>query len=92
MIYHSQNNGRTAFNDPSYNTYDPLVPNPYPTTELDLRLGTRLDDGLDISLFANNVLNRHTPLDYTRDAVGAEVFHYVPTRPLTVGLTLEAHF
>lgn len=90
--YHSENDGRSEFNDPSYNTYDPTVPNPPATTNVDMRGGVRLFSGWDVSLFAKNLLNQHTPDDYVRDAVGAEVFHYYPPRPRTVGITLSRQF
>jgi len=90
--YRSENDGPSATNDPHYNTYDPLIPNPPATTDVDLRAGTRFADGWDVSLFAKNVLNADTGLDYSRYAVGAEVFHYVPTRPRTIGITVSRQF
>ena len=84
--------GRTALNDPSYNTYDPLVPNPPATTDVDLRAGSRLSSGWDLSLFAKNLLDEHTPQNLVRDAVGAEVFHYYPPRPRTIGFTVSRQF
>ena len=90
--YRSENDGRTSLNDPGYSTYDPLVPNPPAVTNVDLRAGSRFSGGWDLSLFAKNLLNQNRPADYIRDAVGAEVFHYYPPRPRTIGVTLSRQF
>ncbi len=66
---------------------DPTIPRPPSSRNLDLRIGTRLASGFDVSLFAANVLN-DTPA-YSRNRDTQTTFNYraVTVRPRTVGLT-----
>ena len=43
--------------------------------------------GLDVSLFANNVLNNHPLLSLGHDTVGDVNYRSTTFRPLTVGIT-----
>lgn len=90
--YHSNIAGKTVYNDPGYSTYDPLIHNPRSTLNVDLRGGARFESGWDISLFADNLLNRANITQYSRDAVTAQIFHYDPARPRTIGLTVSDRF
>lgn len=90
--YHSNITGKTDFNDPNYSTYDPLIHNPRSTLNVDLRAGARFDSGWDISLFADNLLNRANVIQATRDATTAQIFHYDPARPRTIGVTVSERF
>jgi outer membrane receptor protein involved in Fe transport len=90
--YRSVNNGLTAVTDPQSATYDPFLrPNPA-TLDVRLRYGIRVSNW-DVSLFVNNATNNHPILNRQDDAVGGAIqYAYFPVRPLTAGLTVEAHF
>jgi len=82
--YHSKNNTPVPTGLPAV---DPTIPRPPSSKNLDLRIGTRFDNGFDVSLFATNVLN-DTPA-YSRNRDTQITFNYrdVTVRPRTVGLT-----
>lgn len=65
---------------------DPDLPRAPATAVLDLRAGARFG-GLDISLFADNVLNDHPLQALGHDALGNVNYRSVSFRPRTIGLT-----
>lgn len=65
---------------------DPEIPRAPATSVLDLRAGVRLGD-LDLSLFANNVLNDNPLLSLGRDALWSEYYRATTFRPRTIGIT-----
>jgi outer membrane receptor protein involved in Fe transport len=71
---------------------DPTIPRAPQSKNLDLRTGVRFTNGLDLSVFATNVLN-DTPL-YSRNRDTGNTFNYraVTVRPFTVGLTATYRF
>jgi iron complex outermembrane recepter protein len=91
-VYRSEDNRRRSFNDPQDDAYDPEIPNPGSASNLELRVGASFGDGWDVSTFVDNALNRQNIQAYSRDAVGAMVFSFVPARPRTFGLTLSRNF
>jgi len=65
---------------------DPAIARSPATSDLDLRAGARFG-GLDISLFAGNVLNNHPLLSLGHDTVGDVNYRSTTFRPRTVGIT-----
>jgi iron complex outermembrane receptor protein len=65
---------------------DPDIPRAPATSVLDLRAGVRLGD-LDISLFANNVLNDNPLLSLGHDDAGSGFYRSTTFRPRTIGIT-----
>lgn len=65
---------------------DPDIPRPPATSVLDLRAGVYLGD-VDISLFANNLLNDNPLLSLGHDDVGSGFYRSTTFRPRTVGIT-----
>lgn len=92
QVYRSKDNNRRPVNDPNDDAYDPAIPDPGSTNNLELRIGATFDEGWDVSAFVDNALNRRNVQQYSRDAVGAMVFTFVPARPRTYGLTLSRTF
>jgi outer membrane receptor protein involved in Fe transport len=85
-IFHSENNGPYTYQHPEAYNYDPtLVANPA-TNVLNIRLGL-LIKGLDVSVFADNLLNSHPQLGYSHATVVSPVYNATTFRPLTAGLT-----
>jgi len=56
-----------------------------------IRASVRSDDGWSVSLFVNNVLNKHAQLEslYTENLGSAAFNQVVTNQPLTGGLTLS---
>jgi iron complex outermembrane receptor protein len=86
---------RTDYTHTTHNTtpvdtnsplFDPDIPRAPATSELDLRAGARVG-GLDVSLFANNVLDNHPLLSFGHDTVGDVNYRSTTFRPRTVGIT-----
>jgi iron complex outermembrane receptor protein len=65
---------------------DPDLRRPPASSSLDLRTGVRFGD-LDISVFANNVLNEDALLSYGHDAPGSGFYRSQVFRPRTIGIT-----
>lgn len=65
---------------------DPGIPRAPATSVLDLRAGVRSGD-LDISLFANNLLNDNPLLSLGRDAPWSTYYRTTTFRPRTIGIT-----
>jgi outer membrane receptor protein involved in Fe transport len=72
--------------DASSPLIDPAIPRLPATSVLDLRAGARFGD-LDVSLFANNVLNAHPLLSLGHDTPDSVNFRTTTYRPRTIGLT-----
>ncbi|MEJ2408970.1 MAG: TonB-dependent receptor [Novosphingobium sp.] len=79
-----------VFNSP---LYDPAYPRTPATSQLNLRIGARLDGmadkDLDISLFVNNVTNEQPLLSLYHDTLGAQKFRSGTFRPRTFGVTVS---
>jgi iron complex outermembrane recepter protein len=90
--YHSKNNGPFSTHNPAnIIVYDPqLVPDPS-TNLLNMRAGVRLQ-GLDLSLFVDNLLNSHPQLSLSHTNPGDPRFQAVTFRPLTYGVTAVVRF
>ena len=72
---------------------DPELPRPPATSQLDLRLGARIDGGndsdVDLSLFVNNVTNSQPLLSLYHEYPGSVWFRSGTFRPRTFGVTLS---
>jgi iron complex outermembrane receptor protein len=90
--YHSKNNGPFSTHNPAnIIVYDPqLLPDPS-TIVLNMRAGVRLQ-GLDVSVFVDNLLNSHPQLSYEHTTPGDPRFQAVTFRPLTYGVTAVVRF
>jgi hypothetical protein len=80
--------------DPNVTGYDPATgttsANAYANPSyqlLNIRLGVQ-HEGMDLSVFVNNVTNANPRLSYTHIAPGDPLFYATALRPLTAGLTL----
>lgn len=77
--------GRGPRANPVVSSFDPAIP-PHPITKLlNLRAGVKVE-AVDVSVFANNLLNSH-PQDLTHDALGSPLFYASTLRPRTIGIT-----
>lgn len=72
---------------------DPELPRPPATSQLDLRLGARIDRGddstVDVSLFVNNVTNSQPLLSLYHEYPGSVWYRSGTFRPRTVGATVS---
>ncbi|WP_395671784.1 TonB-dependent receptor domain-containing protein [Phenylobacterium sp.] len=85
-IYRSANDGLTGIQDPTYlSIYDPSYILPPEDHDLRLRAGVRLDNGADVSLFVNNLLNR-TKVGFGGYRV-TPIDEFTAPRPRTFGVT-----
>ncbi|WP_165831132.1 TonB-dependent receptor [Sphingomonas pokkalii] len=86
--YSSKNDTPLNLNSP---LVDPALPRPPATSLLNLRLGARIKtankDGIDFSLFVNNVTNSHPVLALYHDTLTSTRFRAGTFRPRTIGLT-----
>jgi outer membrane receptor protein involved in Fe transport len=90
-IYHSKNPGPFAFQIPNGISYSPqAVPNPE-THVLGARAGITWQQ-IEISLFANNVLNSHPYLNKAVDAPTSTLVYYDTLTPRTIGLNAAYRF
>ena len=86
--YNSRNNGRrAAFDTPNAVGYDPTVSFDPAVTELNLRTGARFN-GIDASLFVNNLLDSHPKLQRVHDTPTSPLYFYQTLRPRVIGLTV----
>jgi outer membrane receptor protein involved in Fe transport len=84
----SHNDGRFAsFDDPMASGYDPELRFDPAITEVNLRAGVRLQ-GIDASLFVNNLFDSAPLLSKSRDTDTSPLFYYRTIRPRTFGLTV----
>jgi len=90
--YHSANGGPFSTHNPAnIVVFDPdLVADPS-TNVLNLRTGLRFDS-LDVSLFANNVIDTHPQLSLEHTNPGDTRFQAVTLRPRTVGITATLRY
>jgi iron complex outermembrane receptor protein len=90
-IFHSRNNGPFTSYNPQATSYFPTIP-PNPSANvLNLRAGVLWAD-LDVSIFANNVLNSHPALSRYADNPTTNLFTDLTLRPRTVGVTASYRF
>ena len=90
-IYHSRNPGPFSFQIPNGISYSPqAVPNPE-THVLGARAGITWQQ-IEISLFANNVLNAHPYLNKAVDAPASTLVYYNTLIPRTIGLNAAYRF
>ncbi len=86
--YRSSNQDLVPNRDPNYpNTFDAaLFPDPS-FHEVRMRAGVRLESGLDLSVFVNNLLDAGPKLGRTHSHRFMPIFTYLATRPRTFGVT-----
>ena len=72
--------------DPNTYSYDAGLTALHSSTVTSLRLGGVVD-GLDLSLYVNNLTNTHAALFRTHDVVGSPLYYDGSYRPRTIGLT-----
>ncbi len=90
--YHSVNNGPfSTLNPNNIIVYDPDMLGDPPTNIVSLRTGLKLNT-VDVSLFANNVFDKHPQLSRQHTNPGDTRFQAVTLRPLTVGITAVLRF
>lgn len=71
--------------------YDPDLPALPGTDFLSLRAGARFD-GLDLSLFVDNVTNSSDVLARNHDGLGGSLYYLQSFRPRTIGLTAQFRY
>ena len=89
--YKGKNDGPYPYQNPISAQYDPTR---YPselTSQLDVKAGIEVR-GVDLSLFAENVLNNAPLLDVTPAYVGAPLQYARTIRPRTVGVMATSRF
>jgi iron complex outermembrane recepter protein len=90
-IYHSRNPGPFSFQIPNGISYSPqAVPNPE-THVLGARAGITWQQ-IQISLFANNLLNAHPYLNKAADAPASTLVYYDTLIPRTIGVNAAYRF
>jgi iron complex outermembrane recepter protein len=90
--YTAKDTGETAPRDPrNITVYDPdLVADPA-VRQLNARLGMKVG-GMDISVFARNIMNDTPPLGRYHDVVGDPLYYDVTVRPRQLGLTITYRY
>ncbi|HEY2446660.1 MAG TPA: TonB-dependent receptor [Rhizomicrobium sp.] len=89
--FESAETGLTPERDPGTTLFDPgLVPEPS-TNMLTLRAGMKFDN-LDVSIFADNLLNSHPQLDLNHQDSNTLLFEASTLRPRTIGITGNYQF
>jgi iron complex outermembrane recepter protein len=90
--YTAKDTGQTPERNPrNVSVYDPdLVADPA-IRLLGARLGTKFG-GMDVSIFARNILNDTPPLGAYHDNLGDPLFYAVTVQPRTVGVTVSYKF
>jgi iron complex outermembrane receptor protein len=89
--YSASQIGQTAYQDPANGIHDQTIPGTPATRNLSLRAGVQWRS-LDLSLFANNVLNSLPALTVARDTTFSSLYDENTWRPRTVGLTATCRF
>jgi hypothetical protein len=98
--YQAKQNSRTAQNDPANGGYLPWATFQLPSTsQLEVRSGVRWN-GLDVSLFCNNLTNSHPVLAQTASIKNSNPvfanelldYQYSTFRPRTYGVTASYRF
>jgi iron complex outermembrane receptor protein len=72
--------------DPRNGLTDLTIPGLPETKNLSIRSGIQRN-GLDISIFAQNLTDQHPVLFVARDSLGSDLYYQRSVRPLTIGLT-----
>jgi outer membrane receptor protein involved in Fe transport len=90
-IFHSRNTGPFNTMIPGSAGYAPLIPANPATNLVNARAGVDLQ-GVDLSLFANNLFNSHPLLGRYQDTVTSLLFTDTTLRPRTVGVTASYRF
>ncbi|QUD90546.1 TonB-dependent receptor [Phenylobacterium montanum] len=90
-IYHSRNPGPYSSYNPQNLLYDTAIPANPATNELRVRAGGTYR-GVDLSLFANNVLDAHPALYRYHDLPGSTLFTNVTLRPRTIGVSVAYRY
>ena len=90
-IYRSHNSGPFNSLIAAAANYAPEIPADPATNQLNLRAGIDWS-GVDLALFANNVLNTHPALGRYQDNAYSTLFTDNTLRPLTVGATASYRF
>jgi iron complex outermembrane receptor protein len=88
--HNSHNNGgNVTAEDPRALGYDPSIEFDPAITEVNLRMGVRLWDGVDASLFVNNLFDKAPLLNKGHDTETSPLFYYSTIRPRTIGVTVS---
>ncbi len=89
--FSSAESGLTPERDPGTTLYDPgLVPEPQ-TDMLSMRAGMTVG-GVNLALFAENLLNAHPQLDLNHQDSNTLLYEASTLRPRTIGLTAIYHY
>jgi hypothetical protein len=89
--YSSAQSGLIPYQDPNNGASDTTIPGVPTTNNLSFRVGVR-EDGLDVSAFANNVLNSLPLLVESRDTTYSPLYFAHTWKPRTIGLTATYRF
>jgi hypothetical protein len=90
--YRPKQTSLTPFLNPANGGTDLTLSNPPTIEALSLRAGYRVR-GVDLSVFANNVLNQHVWAGrHARDNLGSTIYKSYMVRPLTIGVTASYRF
>lgn len=90
--YTAKDTGHTPVRNPRNDTvYDPDAVADLAIRQLGARLGAKIG-GMDISLFARNILNDTPALGRYHDDLGDPLYYAVTVRPRTVGVTISYHY
>lgn len=87
----ARQNGMLPQEDPANSQYDVTIPRIPATDNVNLRLGYRVA-GVDVSMFANNILNSHPILVVSHDTLISPLYFDRTLRPLTVGMTTTLRY
>lgn len=77
---------KAPLDNPNVYSYDPMLTNVPVINQVNLRMGVKLD-GLDLSVFANNLTNSHPKLGRYHHFYGSPLTTNATLRPRTVGVT-----
>lgn len=90
--YRAKQTSLTSFLDPRNGGIDPTISNPPTIYALSMRAGYRIN-GIDLSVFANNVLDQHVWAGRrSRDNGNATLYRSHIVRPRTFGMTAGYRF
>ena len=89
-VDYTYQNGYPAVDRETY-SYDPTLPQPGPQKQLSMRLGMEVN-GVEVSLFGNNLTNNSSPLAISHDIPGVQPYYLSTYRPLTAGVTATYRF
>jgi iron complex outermembrane receptor protein len=87
----SRQSAPTPAEDPANETYAPGLVEMPQTNLLSLRLGTRFNNGVDLSLFVKNVFDSHPILSRNQTGSNIDTIYVDRTfRPRTIGITITS--